>query len=187
MDDVRRFARSLPCASAVSDARLYTWLNHFVRVTEPEVTFEMRFITLSAGFDNGATSRKPGNIRLNWRTLLDLGPDTALAVAGAVGEGPFVRGLVALYVWNRLWRASEEELSSSEASVIETLWANAAHDHRIASGEAFRATNEARVNQGLMELTKPAFEHCLDRLAEIDCIELEDGSIWLREWVQKKA
>jgi len=39
-------------------------------------------ITLRSFGDEGGTSRKPGNIFLNWRKLMDIVPDAAIATAG---------------------------------------------------------------------------------------------------------
>ena len=57
----------------------------------------------------------------------------AIASLGIAEGSPFVRGLVALYVWNKIWCGVEEPLSDAEASVIETLWLEVGRSARSTS------------------------------------------------------
>lgn len=160
--------------------------DHFATVTEPKSEGDMQLIT-AAGLGRPAVSRKPGNILLNWRKLFDTSPDVLVAVAGAGAGGPFVRGLIGLYVWNRIWRGVEEPISEVEASVIESLWCGRAARKRIPEDVAFGIVNDARAQYGLDQLSRAEFTAAIDRLVELRCVELNDGEVWLREWVRKKT
>lgn len=87
---------------------------------EPSYSYEVQLITLSS--KGGGTSRKPGHILLNWRRMFDVAPDVSIASFGIADDSPFIRGLVGLYMWNKVWRGAEEDLTDIEASIIETLW-----------------------------------------------------------------
>jgi hypothetical protein len=63
-------------------------------------------------------SPKPGNIVPNWRRFFDLMPDVGVAAVDLIGKNGFVTTLVALYVWNKLWRGSEAKLTDAEASSV---------------------------------------------------------------------
>jgi len=175
------FAKSRARLETVPSATVRSWLHAFARITEPEIQSEL--ITLRSS--GGGVSRKPGNIVLNWRRLFDVGPDAAIAASAYASSTPFLRGLIGLYVWNKVWRGSEEALSDVEASVIETLWLRYGKDRRVPGDAAFDSVNEARRDCELTALTRPEFERAVDRLAAMSCLELSDGNIWLQEWVRR--
>lgn len=129
-------------------------------------------------------SRKPGNLILNWRRLAEVVPDVAIAAAAALSGPPWVGFMVALYIWNRLWRGSEEALSDVEASVIYALWKNRGAGNRIDEDLGYAKTNAVRQGFGLAPLTRSAYARALDALARIECIALEGGVIALRESVR---
>ncbi|MCL1900176.1 MAG: hypothetical protein FWG11_06680 [Promicromonosporaceae bacterium] len=181
MSDVLAFASALPFVADIEEEVIVGSLRHFAQITEPEEVYEMKFISLSS---SGGVSRKPGNIVLNWRKLFDTGPDIAVALAGMAGQGAWVRGLIGLYVWNKFWRASEEPLTEEEASVIEALWVTRS-GKSVPADDAFARVNAEREKRGCSALTRGVFEQALNRLASMQCIELEDASIWLREWVRR--
>lgn len=164
-------------ATAVIDA--------FVRLTppsEPKLVIEM--ITASSAGRGGGVSRKAGNIVLNWRRLIDVVPDATVAAAGATSASPWLLPLIALYVWNKLWRGAEEHLDEIEACVIVALWKNRNHDNKISEDDGFAHTNSLRRTYGLVELSQAEYVTATNRLLKIDCIEIDDGIIWLREWVR---
>ncbi len=176
------FAESRELPERVPSATVSQWLSAFARVSEPEGHYHSRLITLHSR--GGGVSRKPGNIILNWRRLFDVVPDSAMA-ATYPASTPFLRGLIGLYVWNKVWRGSEEELSDVEASVIETLWLRHGKDREVPGDVAFDSVNDARRSCELSVLTRGNFERAVDCLVAMRCLELKDGNIWLREWVRR--
>jgi hypothetical protein len=141
-------------------------------------------ITLGSFGDEGGTSRKPGNIFLNWRKLMDIVPDATIAAAGAMTSPAWLLPLIGLYVWNKLWRGAEEELTNVEACTICALWKNKDSRNRISEDDGFTATNTLRAHHGLPQLTRVEYNKASNRLLAMDCIELSNGIIWLREWVR---
>ncbi|ULH01923.1 hypothetical protein MF133_17435 [Aeromonas caviae] len=155
---------------------------------EPKVTIGL--ITISSLHDAPkASSRKPGNVILNWRKLLDIVPDVSLAGLGAatLPVAPQVAVVLAgLYIWNKVWRGAVEEFSDVEAVTILALWEHRNEKSKISEQEGFAKTNEVRARYALPPLTANQYASAVNRLVSLDCIELEDGIIWLREWVRKK-
>jgi hypothetical protein len=132
-----------------------------------------------------AYSRKPGNILLNWRKLMIIIPDITLAGYGVsnLGSNYIPIALAGLYIWGKIWCGSKEELSDSEATIIIALWKNRDNKNEILESEGFIKTNELRSNLSLSPLTSGQFTSAINRLMKIDCIELSQGMIWLREYV----
>lgn len=155
---------------------------------EPEVTIGL--ITIGSPYSAPkAQSRKPGNVVLNWRKLIDIVPDVSLAGLGAATLPlPPVWSVVlaGLYVWNKIWKGSVEEFSDIEATAILALWKNRNGKDKIAEDDGFKRINELRATYSLPPLTRGQFTSVIDRFVQIDCIELDDGTIWLREWVRVK-
>lgn len=163
----------------------------FTRVTppeEPEITIGL--ITISSLYDAPkASSRKPGNVLLNWKKLLDIVPDVSLAGLGAatLPVSPQIAVVLAgLYIWNKVWRGSVEEFSDIEAVTILALWEHRNERNRISEQDGFARTNEVRGRYALQPLTTSQYASAINRLVSLECIELKDGIIWLREWVRKK-
>jgi len=129
-------------------------------------------------------SRKPGNLVLNWRKLTAVVPDVAIAAAAALSGPPWVGFMVALYIWNRIWRGAEERLSDVEASVMYALWKHRGDGNRIAEDVGLAKTNAARKGFGLAPLTNAAYQRALDTLLRIECVKLVGGVIELRESVR---
>jgi hypothetical protein len=169
--DKRRTIREAATAArrtlqVLPDDRIDSAVEAFSRVTppeEPELTIGL--VTISSLYTTPkAQSRKPGNIVLNWRKLIDIVPDVSLASLGAATL-PIAPAwsvvLVGLYVWNKIW-------------------------DKIAEADGFEKVNELRTSYSLPPLTLGQFTSVIDRLVQIDCVELEEGVIWLREWVRVK-
>ena len=183
--ELRDFASGLECTRNVSKNQWQAWLDAFAKVSEPSYSHDIQLITLSSS--GGGSSRKPGHILLNWRRLFDVGPDVAIASVGIAEDSPFVRGLVALYVWNKIWRGADEPLTDAEASIIETLWLEVGRKRKVDEATAQVLVNSARTSCGLNSLALVDFDRAVLHLSTMKCVELEDGQIWLREWVRRRT
>lgn len=148
--DFEEFVATLDCAGPNPDLVAEYLLSGFARITEPQYDTTVSYITLDGR--GGGVSRKPGNLVLNWRKLFDTSPDVAVAAAGFGAAGPFVRGLIGLYIWNKVWRSMEEPISALEASVIEGLWCGRAGRKLIPEAEALEIVNQARADRGMASL-----------------------------------
>jgi hypothetical protein len=148
----------------------------------PEVYAEL--IVLSVARRPTGESRKAGNIYLNWKKLVDIVPDAALAAAGGAAGPPWLLVLAGLYIWNKLWRGAQEKLTDIEATIILALWRNRNAENKISEDEGYEKTNVLRREFELPELSKASYQEAINRLLKIDCIELDEGWLWLREWVR---
>lgn len=131
-----------------------------------------------------ATSRKPGNLILDWRKLTDVVPDVAMAAAAAITGPPWVGFIVALYIWTRFWRDAEVPLGEAEASVLYALWKHRGGENRIAEETGYAKANGVRQAFGLDPLTRSAYARAIDALLRIECIAIVGGVIQLRESVR---
>lgn len=183
-------ARS-PVGAVLTEEFRLRLVNAFARVTPPEAPeFTIGLITINSLYDSPkARSHKPGNLVLNWRKLLDIVPDVSLAGFGAASL-PVVPqvaiALVGLYIWSKVWRGTVEEFSDVEAVTILALWMHRNDKCKIAELEGFVRVNELRASYALAPLTAGQYASAINRLVQLDCVELANGIIWLREWIQVK-
>ncbi|SPA25385.1 conserved hypothetical protein [Cupriavidus taiwanensis] len=180
-----------PTIHALPAAMLESVLGAFVSVTPPEQPeVSIGFVTVSSLYSSPkAESRKPGNIFLSWRKLVDIVPDISLAAIGAVTSpvAPALAAVLAgLYIWNKVWHGSVESFSDIEALTILALWQNRNGENKINENDGLVKTNQLRAQYSLSPLSVGQYAAAVNRLVEIDCIELENGIIWLREWVRVK-
>lgn len=180
-----------PVGRALSEDARYKLVDAFARITPPEEPeIRMELITISSLYDAPkASSRKPGNVVLNWRKLLDIVPDVSLAGLGAatLPVAPQVAVVLAgLYIWNKVRRGAVEEFSDVEAVTILALWEHKDAKNKIPEQEGFAKTNEIRGRYALPPLALSQYVAVINRLVSLQCIELEDGVIWLCELVRTK-
>lgn len=159
----------------------------FARLTPPQKPENyIQLITLNP-LTQQAQSIKPGNLLLNWRKLIDIVPDTAIAAAGASAAPPWLLPFIALYIWNKIWCGAKEKLSQEDAVIIMSLWKHRASDtNTIDEAEGFRTANATRVAHGLTKLQRSTYDEAVTKLLRMGCIEMKDGKMWLREWVRVK-
>ena len=167
------------------DAR--SMVEGFVSLTapeEPEVMMEM--ITMASFGRGGGRSRKPGNVFLNWRKLIDVVPDATIAGAGVATSPPWLWFMIALYVFNKVWRGAEEPIDEVGASIVFALWHHRNGEDRISEDNGFSRVNEMRTREGMRPLTRVEFDVAVNHLLKIECIEIEDGMIWMYEhvWIE---
>src|ERR1044072_1566871 len=157
----------------------------FVKLSAPEKPpIHTHLIVLNVAQTPAAASRKAGNIYLNWKKLIDIVPDGTLAAAGAATGPSWLIPLAGLYIWNKLWSGSEEKLTEVEATVILALWKNRNGQNKILEEDGYEKTNIIRLEIGLPKLSKATYQSAINRLLKMECIKLENGWIWLREWVR---
>jgi len=183
--ELRRLVRQAVPASARHPEKIAeSLLSTFIEITPPtKPEMVLKMITARPSGSGRARSRKPGNIYLNWAKLMDLVPDVTIAAVGGATSPRWLLPLIGLYVWNKLWCSSQEELTETEATVICALWKNRNNKNRISEDTGFEKTNAARTGMGLAPLSGNEFDGAVNRLLEMKCIGIEEGVIWLREWV----
>lgn len=149
---------------------------------EPPMVIEM--ITLHSGGRRGGNSRKPGNIVLNWRRLVQDSADLVLTGAGVVAT-PWLIPLAALSIFNKLWAHSSIDVSREQAACLFAMWHHRDENNRI---EIDRAHSESAALFEVFtwpSLGRAEFDAVLHDLVQMRCVELPGaGTIWLREWVR---
>lgn len=159
-------------------------LNAFVRLSPPvEPEQYTHLITIGGtGYSRGV-SRKPGNLLLSWRKLMDLVPDIGVASAGIAGAPIWLTALIGLYVWNKVWRGTEEKLSELEATTIIALWDKRGGRKEISEEVGFERTNEWRASFNFTPLTNSQYREVINCLLKMQCISMKGGVIFLCEGV----
>jgi len=178
-----------PVGAILSEEVRLRLVDAFARITPPEAPdFTIGLITINSLFDSPkARSRKPGNLVLNWRKLLDIVPDISLAGLGAASlpVAPQIAiVIVGLYIWNKVWRGTVEEFSDIEAVTMLALWKHRNDKCKIAEPEGYKHVAELMADYALTPLTRVQYASAINRLVQLDCIELDNGIIWLREYIQ---
>jgi hypothetical protein len=148
-----------------------------------DVSTNIDYLDISKPFESGVTI-KPGNIRLNWRKLFEKAPELVLTGAGVTQL--WLIPFAALYLWNLVWSLAKIELSPDHGSTIYALWNVTPARRRFAEAEALEVVNRFRVESSFRSLSSDEFATLVNDLVRLDCIELSDGEIWLREWVRKR-
>jgi hypothetical protein len=160
----------------------------FITLTPPlKPPIVLHHMAMARFGEGGTVSRKPGNITLNWRRLFELAPDVTLAGATAAEtQAPWLILVAALYIWAKLWKAASIKLDQEDALVVYSLWLHRNSKNRIPEEDAFLKTNELATKHKLPIFDKEKFTRIINKLLSIDCIEINNGVIWLCEWVTIK-
>lgn len=167
-------------ASASNHAK---WLfENFIAITSPlDPPMVMEMMVMSRLGRGGTKSRKPGNIRLNWRHLFEAVPEVAFAGAGAAADRWLIP-FAALYIWMKLQKLATVPIDEKDAFVLYSLWLHRNERKRISEDEAFSKTQSLAEDHEMPTLTKRQFDEAINKLLSLKCIELDSGDIWMREW-----
>lgn len=130
-------------------------------------------------------SVKPGNIRLNIKALMDTIPDMIIMSVSIAVDIPVLQVCAALNLWKTIRGVFTVDISKDQAYLIVSLWKNCDSRHRISSETGFTAVNSLLGKYGEDAINDKKYNYLLDSLERIQCIELEDGVIRLRERVSK--
>lgn len=143
---------------------------------------KMQFITMDPlrSYKKG-NSMKPGNILLNIRKLMEAIPDMVSVGAGMTYDNLLLTVCAALSLWVKLRDIATVEISKEQAFVIVALWRDCDPDREIALDDGFAAVNSLLKQYGEPEITYLKYNMVVDSLVEMQCIELTEGIIWLRE------
>ena len=156
----------------------------YVQISAPmNPPIEIRMITMDSMGRDGARSRKPGNIILNLRKLLQIVPDITITAAGVTGP-TWLLPFIALHIWNKLWTGSKVDLDQKHAVTICALWKNRNNENKISEEAGFEKANLIFQQLKLPVLSKSEYTQIINDFLYLNCIEIEEGIIWLREWVR---
>lgn len=143
----------------------------------------MTYTVLRSGGYQGGYSRKPGNLWLNWKSLIRSLGDVVLTVGGAVAT-PWLIPFAALSLWNTVWTNAKVDLSREQAAALCAMWYRADEENNISRSMALQETNALFTVYKWSLLNIHGFNHLLRELEDLDCVEVNDDSVWLREWVK---
>ena len=161
--------------------------SRFVSISPPlEEPPMMQLLTMDSlrNYKDGS-SIKPGNILLNIRKLIEAIPEVVSIGAGMVSDNHIVTVCGALSLWLKLRDIATINISKEQAFVIVALWKNCNSNHKISLDDGFIATNNLFDQYGEPEIASLKYNMIIDSLVKIECIELTEEIIWLREWISK--
>ncbi|MBP3369532.1 MAG: hypothetical protein J6L85_02165 [Clostridia bacterium] len=161
--------------------------SRFVSISPPlEEPPMMQLLTMDSlrNYKDGS-SIKPGNILLNIRKLIEAIPEVVSIGAGMISDNHIVTVCGALSLWLKLRDIATINISKEQAFVIVALWKNCNSNHKISLDDGFIATNNLFDQYGEPEITSLKYNMIIDSLVKIECIELTEEIIWLREWISK--
>lgn len=161
--------------------------SRFVSISPPlEEPPMMQLLTMDSlrNYKDGS-SIKPGNILLNIRKLIEAIPEVVSIGAGMVSDNHIVTVCGALSLWLKLRDIATINISKEQAFVIVALWKNCNSNHKISLDDGFIATNNLFDQYGEPKITSLKYNMIIDSLVKIECIELTEEIIWLREWISK--
>ena len=161
-------------------------VDRFASISAPQYPpMQMDLITVRQGGRKGGQTRKPGNIRLNWRKLLCETPDFVLTGAGSI-DHPWLIPLAALSILTKLWAHARVELTKEQATCLVAMWHRCDNTHRIAFNKAYESSIELFSVYKWPAITLEQFSAILLDLEQLRCLKnTKNSSIWLREWVCK--
>ena len=171
-------------ASWAFDSLLQT---RFISITPPlEKPQTMQLLTLDSlrDYKNGS-SIKPGNIVLNIKELIEAIPEVVSIGAGMVCDNLVITVCGAFSLWLKLRDIATVSITREQAFTIVALWKSCNSAHKISLDDGFIATNVLLKQYGESEITNLKYNIVIDSLIKMQCIELTEGIIWLREWISR--
>ena len=159
----------------------------FIYITAPkEDRPMMSFLTMDSLKNYyGGRSIKSGNIRLNINTLVSSIPEFTVSAFGIATDAPILKVCAALEIWKTIRDICTVNISKDQAFVIVALWKNCDYYHQITTESGFKASVKLYQQYGEPSISSIKYNHILDSLLDIECIEIEEDVIWLREWISK--
>lgn len=197
LNEKRRSLASIAANAELNPIQVEHLLRAFVRLTPPVEPRENEvgngeyygWISIHSSFRE-ANSRKPGNLLLSWKKLFDVGPDIAIAGAGAASATtpafPWMVSLGALYIWNKVLVGATVPLTEKEATILLALWENRNGKNEVAEPAGLIHANNLRQQHGMPGLSLIEYTKALSHLATIRCVEINSGIVWLCESVEVK-
>ena len=160
-------------------------VDHFCMLSPPmSPPVLMHMIRLNDFGRGGGESRKPGNLALNWHRLKREFPDIVMNTAGAIAV-PWLIPFAALSIWNKVSSQATIELRKEHSTCLCAMWFRCDQNHHIDRETALRESGELFRIYGWPPLTGLQFDSYLQDLVAIECIEITNQQIWLREWIRK--
>lgn len=150
----------------------------------------MEYINInSRNFHNGGTSRKAGNITLNFGIGLDLFIDISLILVNLpdnILDKKVKYYFILLHLCREFYSKATITITTDQAIALCVLWENRDSNRKISENVGYNKINEKRKELSLSPISNIEYKNIIDDLIKNKNIELTDGVIWLREWVKIK-
>lgn len=162
-------------------------INEFVDITSPEELAMIHTLILDPlGNYNSGCSIKPGNIILNIKKLIDSIPSAIEMGVSLALDIPILKICAALNLWRSFRDILSIQITKNQAFLIVSLWNNCDSEHRISIRSGFDCMNSLLEHYGEDLLSYTKYNYLLDSLEKIGCLKIDNGIIWLREWISKQ-
>ena len=175
-------------SSLNSSLLLEEFKRNCISITPPEEDPPMmQFITIDSlkNYKSGQ-SIKAGNIILNIRKLISALPAIVAASVSISYDIPILKVCAALTLWKELCNIFTVEITREQAIVLVALWNNCDNSHHISLSDGFATVNALYKNLDDCVMNQTIYNRIIDQLITLQCIEVTDENIWLREWISKK-
>lgn len=183
--------QGLPASATQADNTISTLMTSFISIRPPVVWLERQqnreetegyeLVKVRTGLEGvHGTTRKPGNLLLNWQRLFDVAPDVTIAAAGLAGPKWLVP-FIALYVWNKLWAGTEVVIGEKEAVVLWSLWRHAGRRKSVSEEEGYDTVQQFVRANSLKPISEQEYHQAITNLLRMRCIDMNEGIVHLRE------
>ncbi len=160
----------------------------FVNISPPEEDSPIfHYLTIDSlnNYKSGS-SIKPGNIVFNFGKLIKSLPELITFEVSIISDIHILRVCAALMLWTKLLDMMTIEITKEQAVVITALWKNCNKDKNIDLKDGFLCTNKLNKDLGETNFRYKKYLNIINQLSEIKCIELNDNTVRLREWISRK-
>jgi hypothetical protein len=166
--------------------------NNILQITPPEIEITINsssnpgiieFIT----FDKrGGKSKKPGNIKFNYKKLFKDSPQLILSGIGLFQFYQIITPILSVItIYLSYGDIKTIDLTKEEAYVIISLWQNCDEKNTISFEAGYKATNDFLKKRGEPTISREKFDRALESLLQIQSIESKDNKILLIEEISK--
>lgn len=151
--------------------------DYFVRIDLFSLDAGSRSIFVGPGGMGGGTSKKAGNVLLDWKELFVICSDSALTLAGAVSI-PLLIPLAALVVWNKFYSLTNIQITERTAAVIWTMWKNRDAKNCIENEKILDLINVELLNYNRPKMVQDELKTIIKDLEDMKCIKEIDKNMW---------
>ena len=158
-----------------------------INITPPEEEPPMmQFLTIDSlkNYKSGQ-SIKPGNIKLNIKKLINTLPAIVETSVGILYDIPILQVCAELTLWKTLCNIFTVEITREQAIVLVALWKNCDVSHYINLSNGFDAVNTLYQKLDDCTMNQTIYNRIIDQLINLECIEVINEKIWLREWISQ--
>jgi hypothetical protein len=171
-----------------SSLLLEDFKKNYLSITPPEEEPPlMQFLTIDSlkNYKSGQ-SIKAGNIMLNIKKLISTFPNVIAASVSISYDIPILKICAALAILKELCDIFTVDITREQAIVLVALWKNCDNAQHISLSDGFIAVNTLYQSLDDCVMNQTTYNRIIDQLISLQCIEVTDERIWLREYINIK-